>query len=190
MDRAQVASPPPSLNSDLKIEGDAWALVTDVDQRVGLYAAQVLGRMGFKGLVLTDALNMGAVAQFAPDGEVELAAFLAGNDMLLMPKDFERAKRTLVRAYRRGDISELRLAASVRKILMAKYKAGLHQRDTVAVEHIVEDLRAPRYEVLREELVEASLTVLRNDYDLVPVRRPETRKMAYVGIGAADGAPF
>src|SRR5690606_33265958 len=81
--------------------------------------------MGFEGLIFTDALNMRAVTQFAPEGEVELQAFLAGNDMLLMPENVSKAKEVMIRAYKRGTITELRLEHSVKKILMAKYKVEI-----------------------------------------------------------------
>lgn len=78
--------------------------------------------MGFKGLVFTDALNMKGAADRGKNGEVELEAFLAGNDILLMPTALEEAKKKLLRFYERGRITEERLAHSVKKILMAKYR--------------------------------------------------------------------
>lgn len=77
-------------------------------------------QLGFKGLVITDALNMKAVSDFAPEGEVELEAFLAGNDLLLMPENVLKAKETFIKAYNDGVVTEERLAKSVKKILMAK----------------------------------------------------------------------
>ena len=82
--------------------------------------------MGFQGLVFTDALNMKGATDHGKNGDVELKAFIAGNDILLMPLDVAEAKEKLMKAYKRNKITEARLAHSVKKILMAKYKAGLN----------------------------------------------------------------
>ncbi len=84
-------------------------------------------QLNFEGLVFTDALNMRGVSDFANNGITELEAFLAGNDILLMPKDFLKSKETFIKAYQKGLITEQRLAYSVKKILMAKFKAGLNE---------------------------------------------------------------
>src|SRR5690554_2895134 len=83
--------------------------------------------MGFNGLIFTDALNMKGVSNFKRPGEIELAAFLAGNDVLLIPEDVPKALNYLIEAYENELISEKRLASSVKKILYAKYKVGLNQ---------------------------------------------------------------
>ena len=63
-------------------------------------------KLGFQGLVFTDALNMKGVAEYGKNGDVELKAFLAGNDMLLMPTEVEKAKEKLTKAYNTGRITE------------------------------------------------------------------------------------
>lgn len=67
---------------------------------------------------------MNGASDYGSDGAVSLKAFLAGNDMLLMPKDVRAAKKALKAGYTSGRITEERLAYSVKKILMAKYKVG------------------------------------------------------------------
>ena len=74
------------------------------------YSEQIIGevlqeQLNFKGLVFTDALNMKGVSNFAKEGEVELSAFLAGNDILLMPLDVAKAKAKLLQAYNKGRIT-------------------------------------------------------------------------------------
>jgi len=146
--------------------------------------------LNFKGLVFTDALNMKAVAEFAPEGEVELSAFLAGNDMLLMPKDVIGAKSKILEAYNSGKISESRLAASVKKILMAKYKAGLHQYRPIKVEGLTEDLNSVEDDLVYENAIENAITVIKNRFSLIPIRKLENKKIAYVKFGDADGTYF
>ena len=72
-------------------------------------------------------LNMKGASDFQEPGEVDLAAFLAGNDILLIPKNIPKAHDLLVNAYREEVITEERLALSVKKILYAKYKVGLNK---------------------------------------------------------------
>ncbi len=152
----------------------------------------LLGELGFKGLVITDALNMKAAANFAGKGDVELEAFLAGNDILLMPEDAERAHGRIVEAVRANELSDLRLTTSVQKILMAKARAGLN-RDLASFTFSSDspaDLDLPEYEVLNELLVESSMTLVRDPLSLVPIRSLERSKVAYVGIGDRSGDVF
>ncbi|TNF75644.1 MAG: beta-N-acetylglucosaminidase, partial [Bacteroidetes bacterium] len=101
------------------------------------------GDLGFQGLICTDALNMKGVTTYDSAENAGLAAFLAGNDLLLMPEDLERDHQALLGAYRSGRISEARLSRSVKKVLMAKYKAGLSRNIPVEPAGLNEDLNTP-----------------------------------------------
>ena len=146
--------------------------------------------LGFKGLVFTDALNMKAVAEFAPEGEVELSAFLAGNDMLLMPKDVIGAKQKILEALKSGKITENRLEQSVKKILKAKYKVGLHRYSPIQIDNLVEELNSVDDDLLYEKAIENAITVVKNRFSLIPIRKLEKKKIAYVKFGSADGSHF
>lgn len=147
-------------------------------------------QIGFKGLVITDALNMKAVSQFAPEGEVELKAFLAGNDMLLMPENVLTAKETFLKAYQEGIISEERLARSVKKILMAKYKVGLYHYTPVDLKNLYEDLNGIENDVIYEEAIEAAITIAKNNFALMPIKKLDNKKIAYVHFGDDSGSTF
>jgi len=147
-------------------------------------------QLGFQGLVITDALNMKAVSQFAPEGKVELEAFLAGNDMLLMPENVLKAKETIIEAYNEGIITEARLAESVKKILMAKYKAGLYNYQPVDLENLHEDLNAVENDVVYEEAIEGAITVAKNNFSLMPIKKLDNKKIAYVHFGDDSGDTF
>ncbi len=146
--------------------------------------------LGFQGLVLTDALNMKGVTNFAGDDNAALQAFLAGNDILLMPANLQGARTALLKAYRDGKITEARLSASVRKILKAKYKSGLHTSQPVTLDHLYEDLNAQEDELLYEEAFEQAITLVKNEVDLLPVKNLENKKIAYVAMGDDSGEPF
>ncbi|MDF0708317.1 glycoside hydrolase family 3 N-terminal domain-containing protein [Flagellimonas okinawensis] len=147
-------------------------------------------QMGFKGLVITDALNMKAVSGFAPEGKVALEAFLAGNDMLLMPENVLKSKETFVQAYDQGAITEERLAESVKKILMAKYKVGLYDYRPVAMEGLVGDLNGIENDVIYEEAIEAAITVAKNNFALMPIKKLDNKKIAYVHFGDDSGDTY
>ncbi|WP_435577505.1 glycoside hydrolase family 3 N-terminal domain-containing protein [Gilvibacter sp.] len=148
------------------------------------------GELGFNGLIFTDALNMKGASNFSDPGEIDLAAFMAGNDILLISEDVPKAHARIIAAYRAGDISEERLALSVKKILKAKYWVGLNNYQPVNEENLFKDLNAPEDEALNELLLERALTVVKNDSALVPIKELKDQRIAYVNFGDASGSAF
>ncbi len=146
--------------------------------------------MNFKGLVFTDALNMKGVADEGKNGEVELKAFLAGNDILLMPTEVAMAKEKLLKSYERGRITEERLSSSVKKILMAKYKVGLNRYRPIDLKDLYQDLNTIEDDVVYEKAIENAITVLKNDFYLMSIKKLENKKIAYVKFGDDNSDPF
>ncbi|MDC6389791.1 glycoside hydrolase family 3 N-terminal domain-containing protein [Maribacter sp. PR1] len=146
--------------------------------------------LGFKGLVFTDALNMQGASKFGKEGEVELAAFNAGNDILLMPENVLEAKNLLIKNYNRGRISERRLSESVKKILKAKYKVGLNDYQPIKLDNLYEDLNSNEDDILYEEAIENAITVVKNRYDLLGIKNLENKRIAYVKFGDAPNDAF
>lgn len=146
--------------------------------------------LNFNGLIITDALNMKGASDFKSPGEIDLAAFLAGNDILLISEDVPLASQKIVSAYYAGAVSEERLAHSVRKILFAKYKVGLHKYKEVESAYLIEELNSIGNEVLHEKLVENSLTVIKNSQAILPVKNLDLKKIAYVSLGDDAGDVF
>jgi len=147
-------------------------------------------KLNFKGLIFTDALNMKGASDFQDPGDIDLAAFLAGNDVLLISEDVPLASQKIVSAYYSGLVTETRLAHSVKKILMSKYKAGLHKYKPVDMSFLYEELNSVKNEVLKHELVENSLTLLKNDRAILPVKNLDLKKVAYVSLGDDSGEAF
>ncbi|MFT6797014.1 MAG: beta-N-acetylhexosaminidase, partial [Maribacter sp.] len=147
-------------------------------------------KMGFKGLVFTDALNMKGAADYGTNGEVELAAFVAGNDILLMPENLAEAKEKLIKAYKKGKITEQRLSESVKKILMAKYKVGLYDYQPIKLKNLYKDLNAIEDDVVYEEAIEQAITVLKNEFDILALKNLQNKKIAYVKFGDAPNDDF
>ncbi|MBC2840309.1 glycoside hydrolase family 3 N-terminal domain-containing protein [Robiginitalea sp. SC105] len=148
------------------------------------------GEMGFEGLVFTDALNMKGVSGYAGVVNTSLAAFLAGNDMLLLPENLEADIVAFLEAYHTGVITPDRLERSVRRILMAKYKAGLHQLQPVDETNLAEDLNTPEDDLAYEKAMEAAITVLKNKVSILGIRNLENKKIAYVKLGDAPHHVF
>ncbi|CAN0606773.1 unnamed protein product, partial [Ectocarpus sp. 12 AP-2014] len=130
------------------------------------------------------------VSQFANEGEVELEAFRAGNDVLLMPENVLKAKEKLIEAYNKGIITEAHLSSSVKKILMAKYKAGLHNYQPIELENLYEDLNSIENDLIYEEAMENAITVAKNNFSLLPIKKLENKKIAYVKFGDDSGETF
>jgi beta-glucosidase-like glycosyl hydrolase/CubicO group peptidase (beta-lactamase class C family) len=146
--------------------------------------------LGYKGLIFTDALNMKGVSNKGSDGSVELAAFMAGNDMLLMPENVLSAKMRLAKAYEIGKLTEKRLAYSVKKILLAKYKAGLNNYKPIVLNGLYADLNSLDDDIVYEEAIEDAITVLKNKLDLLAIKNLNNKKIAYVKFGDSSNDAF
>ncbi|GAA4807522.1 glycoside hydrolase family 3 N-terminal domain-containing protein [Litoribaculum gwangyangense] len=147
-------------------------------------------KIGFQGLIFTDALTMKGAADFDETGDIDLAAFKAGNDVMLMSADVGIGVSKIMNAYYEGDITEARLEHSVKKILQAKYKVGLNEYKPIGLSNLLEDLNRIKDDVLYEELIENALTVLQNLRALLPLRQLETKNIAYVNLGNDSGDYF
>ncbi len=146
-------------------------------------------QMQFRGLIVTDALNMKGLTNFFKPGEREVEAVKAGNDILLMPSDVGKTISEVKQAVKRGEISEDEINESCRKILQAKYWVGLHHVEPVKTDSLIEDLNRERYTRLYRELVEHSLTLLKNREAILPLADLPSIKLATVTIsknGATD----
>lgn len=148
------------------------------------------GELGFNGLIFTDALNMKGASNFKKPGEIELAAFLAGNDVLLISEDVPKAMEFLITSYNDGVITEERLAHSVKKILYAKYKVGLNHYSPVNTTYLVEDLNTVNDDALYEEAMANALTILKNNQAIFPIKNLQDKKIAYVNFGDDSGKYF
>ncbi|MGC1472605.1 MAG: glycoside hydrolase family 3 N-terminal domain-containing protein [Psychroserpens sp.] len=146
--------------------------------------------LGFKGLIFTDALEMKGVSNYSTPGEIDLAAFQAGNDVLLISEDVPKAIDKIVTAYNAKEFTETRLAHSVKKILMAKYKVGLNNYQPIGTQTLVSDLNRLEDDLLYEELFEEAITVLKNKSEILPLRNLETKKIAYVELGDSSGDTY
>ena len=127
----------------------------------------------YEGLVITDALNMNAVAKKYPAGELDLRAFKAGNDVLLFSQDVPTGKKLIKEAIQKGEISEKRLEESVKKILKTKYLLGLQHLQPLSSEGINSALNNDSHAKISEKLYANALTLLKDEKQLFPLREKE-----------------
>lgn len=130
--------------------------------------------MGFGGLVFTDAMDMGAVDRMFERGEAAVRAIEAGADVILMPPDLRAAREGIVAAVRAGRLSEERIDRSVLSILKAKEKLGLDRERTVDLDRMREVVGVRPHLAVARELADRSVTVLKDERGLLPLRGTPT----------------
>jgi beta-glucosidase-like glycosyl hydrolase len=96
--------------------------------------------LGFKGISVTDAMDMKAIANYFPQGEANVQAILAGNDMLCLPGDLGQSIKKIRAAIKERRLKRSDINARVKKILTAKYKHGLDLPQQIDTNNIITDL--------------------------------------------------
>jgi beta-glucosidase-like glycosyl hydrolase/CubicO group peptidase (beta-lactamase class C family) len=139
--------------------------------------------LGFKGLIFTDALNMKGVSTLYKPGIVDVKALLAGNDVLLFSEDVPLGIKEINKAIVAGEITREAVDQRCLKILRAKQWEGLNNYQEVEKENLLNDLNTRAYELLNKKLSEASLTVLKNENKLLPLKDLSQLKIASLSIG-------
>ena len=140
-------------------------------------------QLGFQGLIFTDALNMKGVAKFYEPGMVDVKALLAGNDVLLFAENVPKAIEQIKIAVSKGQISQEEIDARCKKILKAKFWCGLNNVQFVNPKNLVDDLNSTASDVLNTKLSEASITLLKNDHAILPLRKLDSLKIIEISIG-------
>lgn len=130
-------------------------------------------KFGYKGLIITDALNMGAVAQRYKPGELDALAFKAGNDIMLFSEGVKEGKRLIQLAIDKKEISQNRVEESVKKILLTKYFLGLDKYEPRNPENINYHLNNESHTKLVQNLYTNALTLLKDNKKLLPLNCSE-----------------
>lgn len=130
-------------------------------------------KFGYKGLIITDALNMGAVAQRYKPGELDALAFKAGNDIMLFSEGVKEGKRLIQLAIDKKEISQNRVEESVKKILLTKYYLGLDKYEPRNPENINYHLNNESHTKLVQNLYTNALTLLKDNKKLLPLNCSE-----------------
>lgn len=148
-------------------------------------------KLGFKGLIFTDALGMKGIASIYPVGQRSLKAFLAGNDILLLPESVAKAITSIEQAVKTKKIKIEEVNRRVKKVLIAKYKLNLHHWKPVKLKNLSRDLNNPKALALREKLFSKAITVVKKEGSVLPIRDlDESNSIASVAIGTTKKNPF
>jgi beta-N-acetylhexosaminidase len=135
-------------------------------------------QLGFKGLIVTDALDMAGLTHlFANDiGRAAVEAFKAGNDMLIIPADLGASYESMLKAVRSGEISRERLDHSVLKILKIKGALGLNKSRTVDLSTIATSVGKPENIAFGQQVADAAITLVRDNGKVLPLKSKGTAK--------------
>jgi beta-N-acetylhexosaminidase len=146
-------------------------------------------QLGFQGLVVTDAMDMGGITvRYAP-GDAAVRAFLAGADALLMPPVPDAAYEALLAAVNSGQISGERLDASVRRILQAKARLGLQKNRLVDVTAINNTFGTVAWQAESQEISDRGITLLRDTPHRLPLDGTKPARGLLVCL-YADSEPY
>ncbi len=155
------------------------AIEPDPDRPASISSKVVTGllkdQLGFKGLVVTDALDMGALmhafsgSEAAISGEEAVQAVLAGNDMVIIPADLAGAYNGLLRAVHQGRLSRQRIDESVLKILRMKASVGLNRTRLVDLKAIPEQVGNPENLAVADQVADRSITLVEDSPGLIPL---------------------
>jgi beta-glucosidase-like glycosyl hydrolase/CubicO group peptidase (beta-lactamase class C family) len=147
-------------------------------------------KLGFDGLVFTDALNMKGVADYFEPGELAVMALKAGNDVLLFSRDVPKAWTAIHEAVDQGVVTLTELNDKVRRILKAKHRAGLHTISPVELNNLTADLNSSWAGYLAQKAYESSLVLLQNKDMSLPLRMDNHCAIATLSINEDEFGVF
>jgi len=171
----------PSLDNT---PGRASSLSPEVGRRM------LRDSLGYRGLVFSDALNMKGVSDYYKTGELEVQAFLAGNDVLLFSQNIPVAFSAIKKAVEEGRISAQQLDEAVIRILKAKAFTELPEWEPVKVQNIIFDLNNTSVLEAKKQITEHSITLVKAADTLIPMGSPAGLKIATLAIGSGSRTTF
>lgn len=140
-------------------------------------------KMGFEGLIVTDALDMkGATAHLAKDS-IALVSLMGGADILLLIEEIPASIEKIRLAAKSDHTVSQRIEESCKKILRYKYRAGLNQYRPSFTENLLTDIKKDEYEQLIEKLYENAITLLKNDNEILPLNTEIHKNIATLSLG-------
>jgi beta-glucosidase-like glycosyl hydrolase/CubicO group peptidase (beta-lactamase class C family) len=142
--------------------------------------------MAFQGLVISDALNMNGVKNYAGNRNIALEALKAGHDILLMPSDIDNNILAIEKAIKNGEITQEIIDEKCRKILTAKYRIGLTKFTPLNTKGIRNRINSPKAQALKNKLVENSVILVKNRNNILPLSDIDKHQYGYLAVGGLD----
>lgn len=156
-----------------------------------LFTSEIIRRdLDFKKLTFTELGFLQSITREKREGDMERLALEVGNDMIINPKHIAAAIRRISRAVRSNSQLAWRLNDAVRKILEAKYNAGLSKSKLINTENLMRKLHTPEAQVLRHQISESAVTLLSNHNEAIPVLHLENKKFLSISIGKEQKNEF
>jgi beta-N-acetylhexosaminidase len=146
-------------------------------------------QMGFDGLVVTDALDMGGVTVRYPPGEVAVRSILAGSDVLLVPPVLDAALQAVRDAVASGRIPMALIDEAVTRVLRAKAKLGLNESKVVDLDALARDFDRPEYDRAALDIADRGITLLRDDQHILPLDATKPQRVLLVAV-SGDVDPY
>lgn len=144
----------------------------------------LIEKMGFEGLIFTDALTMdGAVVE----GSRSVAALKAGNDVMLMPMNPPAEIAAVKNAVENGEITQKSIDERCKKVLRYKYALNVHNSKPIDIAVLQKATHSPNAELLNRKLTAASITVLKNDENVLPLKALDKKNIAVISLGDTKG---
>ncbi len=140
-------------------------------------------RLDFQGLIFTEVNYFKNISDKIIPGEAELMAFETGNDVLMAPININAGIKKITKRIKKDKLLQSQLDITVKKILAAKYVAGLQRPQRINTDNLVRKLHSPASQLLKRELAEASITVIKNKNDFLPIRLLENKSFRCITIG-------
>jgi len=144
--------------------------------------------LGFKGIVASDAMEMQGVVKNFPNGEADVRAFLAGNDLIELSVNSKNGAKLILKAIKKKKITKEEFEARIKKLLAAKYWAGLNTYNPTTPANLLQDINRPAAAELIQQLGDAAITVLKGSSQTI--RQNPLRKTAIVSIGVDRPTAF
>lgn len=144
---------------------------------------QLIRKMGFSGLVISDGLDMMGVTNYFDPKDIALEAFIAGNDILLIPENIPASIKNIKEAVNNGKVDQELLENSCKKILKHKYLTGAVHRKKIDTTNLLADLNRMEYSRTAEKLLDQAITIVKNENFILPVAYPDTLNPAILIIG-------
>lgn len=145
-------------------------------------------KLGFQGLTFTDAMDMNGVVKHFRNGEADVRAIIAGNDILELSQNSARAIDMVLQAIKQKRLTQRDIDSRVKKVLAAKYWLGLHQLQQVNTAGLYSDLNRQQSASLNQRLADASMTLLKSDSLIRALNY--SRRTAIISIGSAELTEF
>ncbi|MCB0494045.1 MAG: serine hydrolase [Cyclobacteriaceae bacterium] len=155
-----------------------------------LFVSDVLKKqLGFKGLTITEIPYIQSISGKSKT-ESEKLAFEVGNDLLIHPTDVGDAIKKIQSSLKRNATLKLQLDNSIKRILAAKYDAGLYLNNPLNVDNLIDRINTPKASTFNYDLITSSITIVRNQSELIPLKTLEGKKFASLAIGRGNNDTF